>query len=113
MPPPNKLLKYLLDIEQVISEIEEIKKRYEGDFREFQADWIAIRAVELDLQIIGEAVNAILKIDPTIIISSARNIVDLRNLIVHAYDAVDNAMLWGIIQKDIVLLKSEGAKLKG
>lgn len=69
--PPSKLLKFLLDIEQVVSEIEYLKKQFSGDFNKFTNDWIAIRAVERQLQIIGEAVNSILKIDPSIKITSA------------------------------------------
>lgn len=56
----EQVLKYLLDIEQVISEIEQIAERYEGNFNEFQKDWIAIRALERQLQIIGEAVGVLL-----------------------------------------------------
>jgi uncharacterized protein with HEPN domain len=108
----ERLLKYLLDIEQIIGEIEHISERYEGGYNEFRKDWVAIRAIERQLQIIGEAVNELMKLNPAVPITSARNIVDLRNLIVHAYDSVDHAMLWGIIRKDIPVLKLEIERLR-
>ncbi len=109
----ERMLKYLLDIEQVIEEIEQIAANYDGNFSQFQKDWIAIRALERLLQIIGEAVNVLLKLEPSIPITAARNIVDLRNLIVHAYDSVDHAMIWGIIRKDIPILKQEIKTIRG
>jgi len=90
-----------------LGEIEQIAAHYDGNFKEFQKDWFHIRALERLFQIIGEAVNVLLKIEPYIPITSARNIVDLRNLIVHAYDSVDHAMILGIIRKDIPVLKQE------
>lgn len=57
--------------------------------------------------IIGEAVGKILKLEPEVTISSARHIVGLRNLIVHAYDSIDPTALWRILIKDLPLLKVE------
>lgn len=108
----KRILKYLLDIEQVISEIEELSNRFKGDFTNFQKDWASRRAIERDLQIIGEAVNKLLQIEPDVKVSSAKNIIGLRNIIVHAYDAVDDEMIWAIIQKDIPVLKKEVEMLK-
>lgn len=63
------------------------------------------RAIERQLEIIGEAVNQMVKIDPDSQISGAKPIVGLRNLIIHSYDAVDAELLWGIIKSDIPVLK--------
>jgi uncharacterized protein with HEPN domain len=52
-----KILKYILDIEGIISEIESIKMRVGNDFALFQADIILQRAIERDLEIIGEAIR--------------------------------------------------------
>lgn len=49
-----KLLKYILDIESVIEEIESIKQKTQNDFNNFSEDIIYQRAVERDLEIIGE-----------------------------------------------------------
>jgi uncharacterized protein with HEPN domain len=55
------------------------------------------RAVERELEIIGEAVNRILKEDPDFKIINSRKIIDLRNYIIHGYDAIDDETIWGIV----------------
>lgn len=65
------------------------------------------RAVERELEIIGEAINRILYIEPDIGISEARRIVDLRNSVIHGYDKVDDVIIWGIISRDIPKLKAQ------
>ncbi len=64
-----------------------------------------------ELEIIGEAVNRILKIDPEVDISNSRRIVNLRNWVIHAYNNVDNVIIWGIIDKDLPLLKKQVSDL--
>ena len=108
-----KLLKYILDIESVIEEIESIKKKTQNDFNNFSEDIILQRAVERDLEIIGEAVRKIMEINPNIQITSSKNIIGLRNIISHAYDSVEPEMLWGIIQKNIPVLSGEIKKMRG
>jgi len=56
---------------------------------------------------IGEAVNRILRVEPEIKISNARNIVDTRNRIIHEYDAVSDDILWLISVKYLPVLKEE------
>ena len=63
------------------------------------------RAVEREFEIIGEALSKILKIDPDIHITYARLIVDLRNKVIQAYDAIDDTIIWKIIIKDLPKLK--------
>lgn len=60
-----------------------------------------------ELQIIGEAINKIIKIDQSISITNARKIVDLRNFIIHSYDKVSEEIIWSIIIKDIPILEKE------
>jgi uncharacterized protein with HEPN domain len=108
-----KLLKYILDIECVIEEIESIKQKTQNDFHNFSDDIILQRAVERDLEIIGEAVRKIMGINPTLQITASKNIIGLRNIISHAYDSVEPEMLWGIIQKNIPVLADEIRKMKG
>ena len=76
----HKVLKYLLDIESVINEIESIKIKSENNFEIFKSDIILQRAIERDLEIIGEAIRKILEIDSSIEISSSKNIIGLRKL---------------------------------
>lgn len=67
-----RLLKYLLDIESVIEEIEEIKKITQNNFNQFSSNIILQRAAERNLEIIGEAVREIVDMNPAINISSSK-----------------------------------------
>ncbi len=108
----HKILKYLLDIESVIIEIEHIKTKSENNFTNFKSDIILQRAIERDLEIIGEAIRKILEIEPKIQITASKNIIGLRNIISHAYDSIEPEMIWGIIQKNIPILSDEIKKIK-
>ena len=55
--------------------------------------------------------SKLLKLNPDIAISYARIIVDLRNKVIHAYDNVDDIVIWKIINKDLPILLSEAQKL--
>ena len=108
----HKSLKYILDIESVIAEIEEIKIRTKNNFDEYRSDFLMKRATERDLEIIGEAIRKLIEINPNIQIGNSQKIIGLRNLISHAYDTVDDELIWGSIQKNIPDLKIEIELLK-
>jgi uncharacterized protein with HEPN domain len=40
-----------------------------------------------------------------------KRIVSLRNWIIHGYDKVDDTIIWGIISRDVPLLKTEVEQL--
>ena len=102
----HSIHKYLYDIKRSINSIEEYlgEKR---NFSDYQKNKLLRRAIERELEIIGEATNRLLKIDPEIKISEARRIVDLRNWIIHGYDKVDDVIIWGLISRDIPKLKEQ------
>lgn len=108
----NELLKYLLDIESVIEELEQIIEIHSMDYYSFSANFMAVRTTERDLMIIGEAISKILKLNPEVQISGAKHIIGLRNMIVHAYDAIDPTTLWRILIKDVPVLKKEIHEIK-
>ena len=60
------------------------------------------RAVERELEIIGEAVNRILKVDADFPLSKARQIISFRNHVIHSYDTVDHNLVWKVIVIDLV-----------
>ena len=66
-----------------------------------------LRAVQMNIAIIGEATNRILKKDENISITNARKIVNTRNYVIHGYDSLRNEILWAIVIKDLPLLKEE------
>ncbi len=108
-----KVLKYILDIQSVMTEIESVKIKSGNNFQNFESEILLRRAIERDLEIIGEAIKKILELEPTIQISSARKIIGLRNIISHAYDSIEPEIIWGIIQRDIPILQTEINQIKG
>ena len=106
----KSLKKYLYDVQQSIDSIFEYlgSKR---DFFEYEQNKQLRRAVERELEIIGEAVNHLLALDENIAIDNARRIVDLRNFVIHGYDKVDNVIIWGVISRDLPKLKQQIDKL--
>jgi len=56
-------------------------------------------------------VNKLLKINPEIEISYARMIVDLRNKVIHAYDNVNDIVIWNVVMNHLPLLKREVDRL--
>jgi len=98
--------KLLTDIVLGISSIDE---HLEGRrvLNEYIKNKTKRRAVERELEIIGEAVNILLKINPNIQISYARQIVDLRNKVIHAYDNVNDTVIWSVVMNHLPTLKLE------
>ena len=103
---PRDIKMYLLDISNSIDSIFEYLGN-ERNFKLYDTNKLIRRAVERELEIVGEATNRIIKINPNIDISNARRIVSLRNWVIHSYDNVDNVIIWGIIDKDLPLLKTQ------
>lgn len=102
--------KLLLDVIESINSIDEHLES-ERILDKYLSSKTKRRAVEREIEIIGEAINKLLKINPEIPISYARIIVDLRNRVIHSYDAVDDILIWKIIIKDLPLLLEEVKKL--
>ncbi len=102
-----KALKYILDIESVIGEIELIQVEIKNDFNIFKSNLMAKRAMERELEIIGEAVKKLIEIEPLIQLEHSEKIIGLRNIIAHAYDSLDDELIWGVIQRHIPKLKQE------
>ncbi len=102
----NDIKTWLEDIRNAINEIEHFLSGKKL-FSEFQRDLKTKRAVERNLEIIGEAVNRILKTDPNFKITHARKIVDTRNRISHGYDTVSDEIIWAIVIRDLNNLKEE------
>ncbi len=63
--------------------------------------------VERKVEIMGEAINRIRKIDSTVEIPNARAIIDTRNRIIHAYDNVQPDFLWSLVIRHIPELKKD------
>lgn len=103
----DNLTKYLYDILTACQEIEEETALRGRNFDIFVTDRVYRKFVERNFEIIGEAMNRVLKIFPDINITSARKIVNTRNLVIHSYDSLEKELLWGIVIKHLPVLKDE------
>ncbi|MCB0807522.1 MAG: DUF86 domain-containing protein [Bacteroidales bacterium] len=98
--------KYLADIEIAIDLIESFIEAT-NSFEAYNSDYKTQSAVERQLGIIGEAVNKYRQENVADILEHAQQIVAFRNRIIHAYDNIDNSVVWVILKKYLPALKSE------
>ena len=101
----------LYDILTAITEIESFLSDKPKEFENYKNDLRTKRAVERNLEIVGEAMTRILKLDIEIEITGSKKIVTLRNRIIHGYDTVSDEVIWGIVIKHLPVLKIEVEKL--
>lgn len=109
----NNIKTWLYDILSSINEIESYYIDTPKIFEIYQNDLRTKRAVERNIEIIGEAMNRILKLDSEIVISNSRKIVDVRNRIIYGYDSVSDDVIWGIVIKNLPVLQKEVEELLG
>jgi len=107
----NEIRKWLFDINKSIEEIDSFFDEGAKKFEVFVSDLKTKKATERNLEIIGEALNRILKQNDKIVISNARKIVDTRNRIIHGYDSISDDVLWGIIINYLPTLRDEVLRL--
>ncbi len=99
--------KSLEDILQMIAEIDAFFEPGQRRFDHYMTNTCLRRAIQMNLSIIGEATNRILKIKPDIPISSARKIVATRNFLIHGYDSLSHEIIWGIVMNHLPRLRQE------
>jgi uncharacterized protein with HEPN domain len=102
---------WLYDIVQAINEIESYYQKQPKIFEEYIADTRTKRAIERDLEIIGEAVNRIVKKNHDFRIENADKIIGTRNRIIHGYDKVSDDLIWSIVINHLPKLKDEIQRL--
>ena len=105
------IYKYLDDIKHSIIEIESFISSYPRRFDVFCGTPILIRAIQMNIAIIGEAMNRLLKLQPDLAISHALKIVNTRNYVIHGYDSLRNEILWAIVINDLPILLQEVEQL--
>ena len=109
----ERILKWIFDIQIAINEIDVFFTIYSKDFFEYKNNVILKRATERELEIIGEAVNQIIKQDSSFEnqITNAKSIIGLRNQAIHAYDSISDENIWSILINHLPKLKSDIDKL--
>ena len=106
----DKGRKYLSDILMAVSLFNEFTADIK-DFNDYVSDKKTQSAVERQLAIIGEALNHFRRLHPEIQVDSDKQIVAFRNRLIHAYDNLDNSIIWAILSRHVQPLKFEVEKL--
>ena len=101
-----KIKTWLSDIHTSIDEIESFLPE-KKDFFGFKNDLKTRKAVERNIEIIGEAVNRISKQNPAIQIKNAKKIIGTRNRLAHEYDSISVEIIWAIVINELPKLKIE------
>ena len=102
---------YLTDI---VEACKAISAAVEGmDLESYARDRLIRSSVEREFIIIGEALAALNRTAGDVFssISQARRVVDFRNQLTHEYPAVDDAIVWAIIDRDVPVLCQECSEL--
>ena len=99
--------KNFVDVLQAAEEIQDFVRGM--DFRAYRKNPVTQRAVERDFEIIGEALNRIKYTDNELLekISEHHRIIGFRNILIHGYDIVDEAIVWQAVTKHLPLLINE------
>lgn len=105
----ERILKWLYDIKFAVAEIDSYFETTEKTFDEYRKNVMLKRAIERDLEIIGEAVSRIIKRDDffTEKISNSQSIIGLRNQVIHAYDNISDENIWSILTSHLPKLKTD------
>lgn len=102
-----RIQKYLNDIYDSILQVESYFENEPRRFDIYCNSTMMQRAIQMNISIIGEAMNRLLKINPDLPITSARKIVNTRNYVIHGYDSVSHDMIWSIVINHLPILKKE------
>ena len=102
---PHEARAYLLDVEAAASEI--LNDFLVGvSLEAYLSDSKTRRAVERLLEIIGEAPAQLRKRDPAALapIDQHKQIIGLRNVLIHEYGKVDDELIWHTVQNKLPLI---------
>ena len=107
----EKAKKYLSDIISAIDLINDFMTEID-DFNQYDTDLKTQCAIERQLGIIGEAANKLQKEYLDYALENSKQIIGFRNRLIHAYDSIDNSIVWVILKKHLIPLKEEIEKLQ-
>jgi uncharacterized protein with HEPN domain len=108
----DKERKYLSDILNSIDHILSFTSDLKS-FDQYKKNFLVKGAVERHLAIIGEAINKFSKESMENDLSNSRQIVSLRNRLIHSYDNIDDRIIWTIVRRHLIPLKEEVKKKIG
>ncbi len=106
----DKERKYLSDILSSIDHILSFTNEL-SSFEQYKLNFLIKSAVERHLGIIGEGLNKFLKVSPDNNLINSRQIISLRNRLIHSYDNIDDRIIWTIIKLHLKPLQEEIVKI--
>lgn len=82
-------------------------------FSDYVSNEMLRSAVERKFQIMGEALNRIKREEPGLLalIRNHVDIISFRNILVHGYDAIDDRIVWDVIEGDLPRLIEDVKRL--
>jgi uncharacterized protein with HEPN domain len=109
MPVDPRL--YLADLLRAGAALEEFTRG--KDYSDYQGSLLLRSAVERQLEIVGEALNQLLIHAPQLEgrFQYRRQIKGFRNVLAHEYMAVDNLIVWGILEQFLPRLMAEAGEV--
>lgn len=106
----DKTPKLLVD---ALGAIESAREFVAGaSFAQYTQDKMRRSAVERQLEILGEACGRLARLDPSLLdsITDLKLAIDLRNRIIHGYDAVDDEIVYLTVTQDMAALQQALAR---
>jgi uncharacterized protein with HEPN domain len=103
----SEIKTWLYDILQSITEIESYFEDRPKKYEEYIIDLKTKRAVERNIEIIGEAANRIIKREKNFQLENVQKIIGTRNRIAHGYDKISDSLICSILINHPPKLKEE------
>ena len=102
-PEARKLLRDALDAAEAILEF--VKGLTLDDYKRSE---LVTSAVERQFEIMGEAISQLRQVDEAVAqrIPEVGRVVDFRNVLIHRYADVDDAIVWGIVEGKLPALRA-------
>lgn len=107
----NEHLQFLEDIRSACENLSEFTRG--KTLSDYLESALLRSACERQFEIVGEALNRLLRADPTFAskITDWKRIIDFRNRLVHGYASIDDEVVWGVIEGSLDKLQSEVVQL--
>jgi uncharacterized protein with HEPN domain len=104
---PLEIRKYLYDIQQACELLNDFTAG--KTLTDYAANAMLRAAVERQFEIIGEALNQMLKREPALAprLSDHRRIIAFRNRLIHGYADIDDEVVWGVLTTSLPRLRRE------
>jgi uncharacterized protein with HEPN domain len=98
---PRSLRLYLNDIRQACLVIEEFAAG--KTLLDYEADRLLRSGIERQLTIIGEAMRAVIRFDPSLAgrLPESSRIIGFRNVLVHHYFEIEDEVVWIIVARRV------------